>query len=259
MIADLPTVWLAPGAVSDPRPLLRFGSLEGVLLPVGPIAPGAARAGAETGRAGVGGVEHGDHACGPTVARELLAWSAARGLSCALSVRGRAGGELAEAASLARTSPDAEVVRVVEVDLRGVDEQTCLRWMSRVRENVPGGVLLAARISAGAGDLVPTARSAVAGGAGAVVVSGSTPLGPGRWWSGPSTLAATLAGVQHLAAAAEENRWPGAPLVAAGGIHDVSSARRVREAGASAIQLGTALWTDPRILGTLVDTFRRTP
>lgn len=282
----LPPVWLAPGAVSDPRALLRWGALDDLLLPVGPVGPtrpgepqqqagspegatgrtgGAVRG---TGLApsirgpghapGVGGVEHAS-APGYAVpeALQLVRWCATRGLRCVLAVRGRSTGDLATAVGQVRRSLDADAVAAVEVDLRGADDQTSLKAMARVREVASRDLLLLARLSALQPDLVGAARGAVAGGAGAVVVCGSVRLGPDRWWSGASTAAMSRAGVRELRTAAEDQRWPAVPVVAAGGVHDVASARAALADGAAAVQLGTALWADPTLLWTIVDDLRR--
>lgn len=257
----LPPVLLAPGAVSDPRALARFGDLTQILLPVGPVRTGEpGPVAARVHGAGVGGVEH---ASSPgyavPAALELVRWCASRGLSCVLSVRGRSTGDLAEVVQRVRLSLDADAVGAVEVDLRGADDQAVLKAMARVREAAPRDLLLLARLSALDPELVPVARAAVAGGAGAVVVCGSVRLGPDRWWSGPSTAAAGLAGVRELVEAAGQQRWPGARLVAAGGVHDATSARAVLAAGADAVQLGTALWADPTLLWRITDDLRRSP
>lgn len=251
----LPPVLIAPGAVSDPRALGRFGDLSQVLLPVGPVRTGEPAAIAATVHGtGVGGLEH---AASPgyavPAALELIRWCASRQLSCVLSVRGRSSGELAEVVQRVRLSLDADAVAAVEVDLRGADDQTVLKAMARVREVAPRDLLLLARLGALDPDLVAAARSAVAGGAGAVVVCGSVPLGPDRWWSGPSTGAVCRAGLRKLTTAAAEHRWPGAPLVAAGGVHDPASARAALADGASAVQLGTALWADPTLLWSITE------
>src|SRR5690606_31726323 len=132
-------------------------------------------------------------------------------------------------------SVEGDAVRAVEVDLRGADEQTVLRSMSRVREAAPRDQQLLARLAAADPDLVSCARSAVAGGATGVVVSGQVPLGAGRWWSGPSTAALCLAGLRLLTTGATEQRWPGAPLVAAGGVHSAAAARAALAEGASSV------------------------
>lgn len=252
----LPRVWLAPGAVSDPRPLLRMGPLDGVPLALGPVLPERPTPGPVVHGVGVGGVEHPPHP-GYAVpdAVELLRWCSTRGLTAVLAVRGLAGGGagVASVVSGVRRSLDADALGAVEVDLRGADDQTVLKTMARVREECPRDLLLLARLSAQQPDLVPAARGAVAGGAGAVVVCGSVRLAPDRWWSGPSTAAVCRAGVRALAEAGAEQRWPAVPVVAAGGVHDVASARAVLDDGADAVQLGTALWADPTLLWTVRD------
>ena len=254
----LPRVWLAPGAVRDPRGLLRLGELRGIPLPVGPVTGSTAVPGPV--RAGVGGVEHADDpGTDLTGALDLVRWCGGRGLTAVVAVRGERPGEAAAVVEAVRRSPDADAVGAVEVDLRAADDQHALRVMARVREVTPRDHLLLARLSAQQRDLVPVARAAVAGGAGAVVVCGSVRLGDGRWWSGASTLAVTRTGVRTLAGAAQEQRWPAVPLIAAGGVHDSVRARELLAAGAAAVQLGTALWADPTLLWTISEELRSTP
>ena len=250
----LPVLWLAPGAVSDPRGLLRFGPLDDVLVPVGPVVLDGrtARGGRTVHAVGVGGVEHaGAPGIDLTSAIDRLRWAAGRSLRAAVCVRGGAPGEAAAVVGRLCRSLEGDAVGAVEVDLRGGDDQHALKVLARVREEAPRDLLLLARLSALQPDLVAVARGAVAGGAGALVVCGSVPLAPGRWWSGPSTAAVCRAGVRALAEAAAEQRWPAVPLVAAGGVHDAASARAALGAGAGSVMLGTALWADPTLLHRL--------
>ncbi|AXH95089.1 beta/alpha barrel domain-containing protein [Ornithinimicrobium avium] len=255
--AQLPRVLLGAGAVTDPRALARFGDLHGVPLTVGPVEAGSRRPRAGRPRVhatGVGGVDHDDlRAVSLAAARETLSWASGRGLSACLAVRGATTGDLAAVVDQVHRSLEGDCVVLVEVDLRGADDQTVLRSMARVREAAPRDQLLLARLDVAGADLVARARAAVGGGAGAVVVSGQVPLGPGRWWSGPSTHALTLAGLRVLREAAREQRWPGAALVAAGGIHGPGPALAAVSEGAEAVQLGTALWADPTLLWRVRD------
>lgn len=259
MRAGQPLVVLGPGAVSDPRGLLRFlpDDAEGVVASVGPVEAGSRRP--RTGRprihaAGVGGVDHDDvESVGPDAVGEILSWAVTRGVGVSLALRGTVTGELAGVVTQIRRGVDAGALAAVEVDLRGADDQRVLKTMARVREAAPRDLPLHARLHTGAPDLVGCARAAVAGGAGAVVVSGQVRLGDRRWWSGPSTLAGTLAGLRQLQEAAAEQRWPGARLVAAGGVHGEESARQAVRAGARTVQLGTALWADPTLVGRVRD------
>ncbi|MFX0538773.1 tRNA-dihydrouridine synthase [Ornithinimicrobium sp. Y1847] len=256
----LPPIWLGPGAITDPRALARFGDLVDVPLPVGPVEAGSRRS--RPGRTtvhgiGVGGIDHDDcRSVGVPVAEDLLAWAGTRGLTVCVGLRGASTGDLAAVLDRLRRSPHGDALAAVEVDLRMADDQWALRCMARVRESSPRHHLLLARLGIAAPDLVSRARAAVAGGATAIVVDGAVPLGSGRWWSGPATAAHTRAGLRALRAAAAEQRWPGAPLIAAGGIHDPASARAALDDGASAVQLGSALWADPTLLWEIRDTVR---
>lgn len=259
----LPPVLLGAGAVTDPRALARFGDLTGVPLTVGPVEAGSRRpraGGPRVHAVGVGGADHDDlRSVSVAAARELLGWVSTRGLTACLAVRGSTTGDLAAVVEQVHRSLEGDCVVLVEVDLRDADDQTVLRSMARVREAAPRDQLLLARLAAARPDLVACARAAVGGGAGAVVVSGQVPLGPGRWWSGPSTAALCLAGLRTLREAAAEQRWPGAPLVAAGGVHDAASARAAVREGAVAVQLGTALWADPTLLWRVRDAMEPDP
>lgn len=106
----LPPVLVAPGAVSDPRVLARFGDLSRVLLPVGPVRTGGpGTASATVHGTGVGGVEHtSSPGYAVPAAVEIVRWCATRGLSCVLSVRGRSTGDLAEVVQRVRLSLDAD-------------------------------------------------------------------------------------------------------------------------------------------------------
>ncbi|HSP60324.1 MAG TPA: hypothetical protein VLO09_04620, partial [Ornithinimicrobium sp.] len=248
-------VWLGPGALTDPSALARLEGVEGLLLPVGPVTAGSRRV--RTGRTrvhgtGVGGVEH-DDALGIGVdgAGEQLTWAATAGHRVCLAVRGERPEDVSAPVTQLLRHPDGGVVGALEVDLRGRDEQMVLRMTARVREAAGRSVPLLVKVLAVDPQLVAVARSAVAGGADAVVVAGQVPLGGGRWWTGPSTAATTRSGLRMLRAAASEHRWPGALLVAAGGVHSPATVRAAVEDGASAIQLGTALWADPTLLSAL--------
>lgn len=248
----LPRVWLAPGAVTDPRALHRFTDLAGIPVCVGPVAAagGRDRTGATVVHdVGVGGVDHDDAAAiGVPAAEALLGWVGSRRLTACLSLAPGRSGDLATVVDRVRRGLEGGVVRAVEVDLRLADDQAVLKTMARVREAAPRATLLLTRLAVAGDDLVGRARAAVAGGAGAIVVCGQQPLGGRRWWSGPSTLAHTLSGLRLLADATTERRWPGAPVIASGGVHDADSASRAIEAGADGVQAGTALWADPTLL-----------
>ncbi|OLT19811.1 hypothetical protein BJF81_07030 [Ornithinimicrobium sp. CNJ-824] len=251
----LPRTWLGPGALTDPAALARLEGADGLLLPVGPVATGSRRSSDARTRvhgSGVGGVDHDDApALTVEVAGARLTWAATAGHRVCLAVRGAAPEELAAPLQQLLRHPDGGVVGAVEVDLRGRDEQTVLRATARVREAAGRTLPVLVKVLAVDPQLVAVARSAVAGGASAVVVSGQVPLGGGRWWTGPSNAATTRAGLRSLCSAAAEQRWPGTFLVAAGGIHSATTVRAALSDGADGVQVGTALWADPTLLPVL--------
>ena len=253
--ATLPRTWLGPGALTDPAALARLEGADGLLLPVGPVVAGARSS--RTGRTrvhgtGVGGIDHDDVAgIAVEVAGRQLTWAATAGHRVCLAVRGSRPEDLAAPLQPLLRHPDGGAVGAVEVDLRGRDEQTVLRATARVREAVGSSLPVLVKVLAVDPQLVAVARSAVAGGAAAVVVSGQVPLAARRWWTGPSTAATTRAGLRTLGTAATEHRWPGAFLVAAGGVHSTATVRAALADGADGVQLGTALWADPTLLPLL--------
>ena len=87
----------------------------------------------------------------------------------------------------------------------------------------------------------------------------AVPLAARRWWTGPSTAATTRAGLRALVSAAAEQRWPGAFLLAAGGIHSTTTVRAALADGADGVQVGTALWADPTLLPALRTTAEAAP
>ena len=121
----LPPVWVATGAVDDPRGLLRFGDLGPVLVPVGPVVggPGGGR-GAQVHGTGPGGVEH-DEApgIGLVEAVDRLRWCATRDLRAVVAVRGTTPGEPATLAGrLCRgLEGDAVAAESLRVSLNGAD------------------------------------------------------------------------------------------------------------------------------------------
>ncbi len=122
-----------------------------------------------------------------------------------------------------------------------------------------------AKLSPNTGDLVPIVDAAVRGGAEAVTLV-NTVLGlaidpvtrtyrlgnGGGGLSGPAIHPVAVRAVHDVAAARPE-----VPLVGVGGVHDAETAAELVVAGASAVQVGTATFADPRapgrVAGELVD------
>lgn len=97
------------------------------------------------------------------------------------------------------------------------------------------------------------AGEAIRSGADALTI-GLGPIGSrildGREWmgrmGGPAVKLFVLRALFQVAEA-----FPGVPLVAAGGVHDTGDVRDLLLAGASAIQIDTALWREPELLHTI--------
>ena len=116
-----------------------------------------------------------------------------------------------------------------------------------------------AKLSPNVGDLVPIVDAAMAGGAEAVTLI-NTVMGMaidpdartyrlgngGGGLSGPAIHPVAVRAVHDVAAARPE-----VPIVGVGGVDDAATAAELVVAGASAVQVGTATFADPRAPGTV--------
>jgi dihydroorotate dehydrogenase (NAD+) catalytic subunit len=162
-----------------------------------------------------------------------------------VSVTGRSLGEYAE---LARRAGGAPGVSALEVSFLGEDPYAAAKALAVVRRDTPRGVAVLAKVSLGAA-LLDVCRELVKAGADALVV--------GHPHAGtvvdPLTLRATRGGLSGPATAplALDAVWrvhealPDVPLVGVGGIRSGADALAMLAAGASAVQVGSALLHDP--------------
>jgi dihydroorotate dehydrogenase (NAD+) catalytic subunit len=174
------------------------------------------------------------------------------GATVVASVAGHTLGEYAEVArTLGRTpgvtalevnvsAPDAGVSGVAEVR----EPFQAAGIVAACRRDLPGGVLLLAKLRPDVQRVVETARAVADAGADAVVVGNALPAAmpdgrPGGL-SGPAIRAVALRCVEVVTAALSETH-----VVACGGITDADDARRFLAVGARAVQVGTALFHDP--------------
>lgn len=189
------------------------------------------------------------------VCDQWLPWLRARDARAVVAVPGEASAVLADILGRLRRSVDLGALVAVEVDLSAPqassDPQHCLRVMSRTRELLPRDVGRHAKFDTRSPDLIGAARHAVAGGATALVLSGATPVGTAAAMAGPAVLPITVALVSSVREAIDQGRVPPVPLIGVGGVGDEAGARRLLEAGASGVQVGTALFTDPGVLWRL--------
>ncbi len=194
-----------------------------------------------------------------------LPWFAQRGIRTIVSI---SADSLAEHGELARRIGAAPGVSAVEVCLSTPDGYQTGKVVHVVSRDLPRGVPVLAKLPAG-GDVEELARAAVDNGADVVVVGAGFPglaidprtlrplLGAGRGLvSGPAVHPLALRAVHDVHAA-----LPDVPLVGVGGIRSGFDALAMLAAGATAVQLGTVLFSDPsapgRITAELADELER--
>lgn len=185
------------------------------------------------------------HAAGPAPALETflateLPWLARSGTRVIVSITGRTLGEYAE---LARRLGHAPGIAALEVAVGGEPFQAAGTVAAVVRD-LPRGLPVLAKLRPDLLRVVETARAVLEAGAAAVVVGDALPaaLPDGRpaGLSGPALRPVALRCVIEVRAA-----LPQAEIVGAGGIATAAEARSFLDAGAVAVQIGTALLHDP--------------
>jgi dihydroorotate dehydrogenase (NAD+) catalytic subunit len=174
------------------------------------------------------------------------------GATLVVSIAGHSLGEYAE---LARTLGRTEGVAALEVNLSApdplgagvLDAREPFQAASVVgscRRDLRGDVLLLVKLRSETGRVVETARAVVDAGADALVVGNALPaaLPDGR----PGGLSGPAVRPQALRCLAEVcQALPDTPVIGCGGIMDADDARAHLEAGARAVEVGTALFHDP--------------
>lgn len=192
-----------------------------------------------------------------------LPWLVQRGVRVFVSVVGRSLGEYAELARRLGRSPG---VAGIEVNLAEPDAAVsgvldvrepfhAASVVSAVQRDLPRGMPVLAKVRSDVVRVVESARTALEAGASAVVVGGALPaaLPDGRpgGLSGPAIRPLALRCVADVHAA-----LPDAQVVGAGGIATAEDARAFLAAGATAVQVGTALLHDPTSATRLVADLR---
>jgi len=185
-----------------------------------------------------------------------LPWLAQQRVRTVVSITASSLGEYGELAGRVGNAPG---VHGLEVNLDALtDPHQAGKVLHVVRREVPRGVLVLTKPRPGNG-VVDVARAVVREGADAVVVGHGLPglvldpdslapvLGSGDGWlSGPALLPVTLRAVWDL-----HTELPDVPLVACGGVRTGADAVALLAAGATAVQVGTALLGDPAAAATV--------
>jgi len=185
------------------------------------------------------------------------------GATVVVSIAGHSLGEYAE---LSRSVGRAPGVTAVEVNLSAPDPVGSGLFDARepfqaasvvgsCRRDLGAGVVLLAKIRCDVSRVVETARAVVDAGADAVVVGNALPaaMPDGR----PGGLSGPAIRPQALRCVAEVARaLPDATVVGCGGIMDAADARAFLDAGARAVQVGTALFHDPTTAFRIAEQFR---
>lgn len=179
-----------------------------------------------------------------------LPWLAQQRVRTVVSVTASSLGEYGELAGRVGNAPG---VHGVEVNLGAlVDPHQAGKVLHVVRREVPRGVFVLVKLRLGS-DAVDVARATVREGADAVVVGHGLPglvldpgtlspvlgTGDGRL-CGPALGPVTLRAVWDL-----HTELPDVPIVACGGVRTGADAVALLAAGATAVQVGTAMLTDP--------------
>lgn len=208
-----------------------------------------------------------------------LPWEICGETPVVASIAGDTSGDFAEAAAAVRRRTAARGLLGVEMNLSvpneansgrpfARDEYAVTKVVARVREHLPRNLLLFAKLTLGT-DVVELARAALKSGADVIVVGhppAATSIDPttlrprtrgAATMAGPALLPMTLGAVFELKAAMIAGRLPSAPIVAGGGIARAEDVVAALAAGASAVQMGTALIRDPRAGVTTLDALRR--
>lgn len=196
-----------------------------------------------------------------------LAWLASVGARAVVSI---AGSSVAEYRELARRLADQPGVAAVEVNIscpnvanRGLvfacDPLASSSVVQAVRETLPASVPVLAKLSPDVTDIVDIASSCVAAGADGLTMI-NTLLGISidvdrmrprlagvtGGLSGPAVRPVAVRCIWQVQSAMRAGRLPTVPIVGVGGVRTGLDALELVLAGASAVQVGTVAFHDPR-------------
>lgn len=184
-----------------------------------------------------------------------LPWLAQQGVRTFASIAAASLGEYAE---LARRLGQAPGISGLELNLAAEpgsfdarEPFQAARAVAAVRRELPRGVLVLAKLGADPLRLVETARTVAEAGADAVVAVNAPaavlPDGRPGWLGGPAIRPIALHAVHDV-----HSSLPDLPLVGSGGIATIEDVHAFLAAGAGAVQVGSALLSDPTTAARLV-------
>lgn len=201
--------------------------------------------------------------------RKDLAWLAEQGARVLVSVAGNTSEEFAEVAAELRDSDGFDAVVGLEVNIscpnvanRGLvfacDPGASANVLRLVREELPTGVPMFAKLTADVTDVVAIAQACVEAGADGLTMINTLlgmvidldrmrpqVAGVTGGLSGPAVRPVAVRAVWQVAAAMREGRLPQVPIIGVGGVRTGRDALELVAAGASAVQVGTATFNDP--------------
>ncbi len=201
--------------------------------------------------------------------REDLAWLKSVGARVIASVAGSTAGEYAAVAAVLSQSEAFDAVVGVEVNIscpnvanRGLvfacDPLASADVIALVREKLPRHIPIFAKLSPDVTDIVEIARACVEAGADGLTMINTllgmvidTDLlrpqvaGVTGGLSGPAIRPVAVRAIWQVRAAMLDGRIPMAPIIGVGGVRTGDDALQLVAAGASAIQVGTAIFNDP--------------
>ena len=198
-----------------------------------------------------------------------LPWLQSVGARVIVSIAGSRASEFAEVARYLVQSPAFAAVAAIEVNIscpnvanRGLvfacDPGSSSKVLTLVREEVPRGIPLLAKLSPDVTDIVLIAQACLKSGAHGLTMI-NTLLGmridtdamaPHLYGvtgglSGPAIRPVAVRAIWQVTEAMRSNRVPTAPIIGVGGVRSGRDALELVLAGASAVQVGTATFNDP--------------
>jgi dihydroorotate dehydrogenase (NAD+) catalytic subunit len=202
-------------------------------------------------------------------ARNDLLWLKSVGARVLVSIAGNTAAEFADVAATLCESPAFDAVVGIEVNIscpnvanRGLvfacDPQSSAKVIALVRDKLPPGIPIFAKLSPDVTDIVAIARACVEAGADGLTMINTllgmvidTELlrpqvaGVTGGLSGPAIRPVAVRAIWQVRAAMNEGSIPAVPIIGVGGVRTGDDALQLVAAGASAVQVGTATFNDP--------------